>query len=235
MAEVAYSSQCKILKVDRKLGLVFGFGIICKERDDAGNLTPYFDHDRHGPEHIPDETMLEAAATFMRGSRVLGVEHEEIGAVKKAEEVPYGTVDFAFPLTESIAKSLQIQTHYTGLLIGVRPDSPETFERFASGELTGFSIAGERDEGMEQDPATGEWRNVKYRKALVPDPETIGTRLRKAGYGAQVNGRAIYVTAGYEQYQPQIGVVAVAPSGNLYYSGFGKELADVRKATEGAT
>jgi hypothetical protein len=52
-----------------------------------------------------------------------------------------GQVLFAFPLTEEIAKSLDIVTKKTGLLIGMKPDE-EMLEKFRDGTYTGFSIGG---------------------------------------------------------------------------------------------
>jgi hypothetical protein len=66
------------------------------------------------------------------------------------DQTPMGTVVFAFPLTEDIAKALEIQTKQTGLLIAMKP-SADVLEKFVDGTYTGFSIGGRRikDEEVE--------------------------------------------------------------------------------------
>ena len=116
-----------ILKVDESLGLVFGFAIVCKEDGE-----PFFDVQ---DDHIPEDGMLKAATDFMIHSRVAKEMHA-------GDQI--GDILFAFPLTTEIAAALDIVTKRTGLLIAMKPDSPEMLKRFASGELTGFSIGGKR-------------------------------------------------------------------------------------------
>ena len=116
----------KVLKVDDELGLVFGFAIVCKESGE------YY-YDLQG-DHIPEASMLEAATDFMKNGRVAKEMHEGDEA---------GTVVFAWPLTTDIAKACGIETERTGLLIGVKAEDA-MLKRFKDGELTGFSIGGER-------------------------------------------------------------------------------------------
>lgn len=129
--QAAYASgytgkRCDVVKVSEELGLVFGFAIVSKIDGE-----PYFDTQG---DHIPEQSMLEAATDFMAGvERTAGDMH------KTAD----GQVVFAFPLTEDIAKSLGIATRMTGLLIAVRP-SADVLAKFRSGEYTGFSIGGRR-------------------------------------------------------------------------------------------
>lgn len=120
-----------ILKVDDSLGLVFGFAIVCKQ-----NGEDYVDLQ---DDHIPEDVMLKAAAEFMSDSRVAADMHQwdEDGNPIKA-----GSVVFAFPLTTDIAKSLNIETKQTGLLIAMKPDSEETLKKFRDGTYKGFSIGG---------------------------------------------------------------------------------------------
>lgn len=75
--------------------------------------------------------MLEASVDFMKNSRVLGDQHE------KPEG---GSVLFAWPMTTEVAKAFGITTEKTGLMIAVKPDSPEMLAKFKAGEMTGFSI-----------------------------------------------------------------------------------------------
>jgi len=55
-----------------------------------------------------------------------------------------GSVVFAWPLTEDIAKAMGIETQKTGLMIAVKPGNPEILEKFKTGEYSGFSIGGTR-------------------------------------------------------------------------------------------
>ena len=123
--------KARIAKVDESHGLVFGYAIVCEE-DGA----PYFDNDSSGfSEHIPPETMLEAAKDFAKTARVAKEMHtgDAIGCNL-----------FLFPMTQDIAKSLDIEVKRTGLLIGMAPESPDTLAKFADGTYTGFSIGGVR-------------------------------------------------------------------------------------------
>lgn len=113
----------RIAKVDEGLGLVFGWGIVCKQ-----NGQEYFD--RQG-DHIPEDAMLEAVTDFAMSARIAGDMH-------KTED---GVVVHSFPLTEEIAKSLGIACATSGWLVAVKP-SPEVLKKFQSGEYTGFSIGG---------------------------------------------------------------------------------------------
>lgn len=173
MADTAYSFHSKITKVDATLGVVYGWAIVCKERNPrTGELEPFYDNDRDGPEHVTEEAMLKASIDFAKGARVMGIEHEEVGSVRKSDEVQYGTAVHLFALTEDIAKSMGIVTQRTGLMIGVAPDRKEDLARYAKGELTGFSIAGARVHGKRQplgadpnDPAA--WEDVNYVQAAT--------------------------------------------------------------------
>lgn len=129
MSETTYSksNDVNVAKVDESLGLVFGYAIVCKKDGEE-----YYDL---AGDHIPEQAMLKAATNFAQRDRVAKEMHEG----EKA-----GTVVFLFPLTEEVAKSLNIETSQTGLLIAMKPDSPEMLEKFRSGEYTGFSIGGRR-------------------------------------------------------------------------------------------
>jgi hypothetical protein len=139
----------QVCKVDAKLGLVFGFAIVCKidgepywdlQKDDDGN-------DR--PDHIPEDAMLKAITDFMQAERISTEMHarDSDGA-----PVPDGGIVFAFPLTTEIAKALEIESRRTGLLIGMKPSGP-VLEKYKSGEYQGFSIGGFRLEDEELDDA----------------------------------------------------------------------------------
>lgn len=121
----AKRTDVKVVKVDDSLGLVMGYAIICKEGGE-----PYFDTQG---DHITEEAMLEAAVDFMANARVAKEMHE--GDQK-------GTVIFAWPMTEEIAKAFGLQVEKTGLMIAMRPDSDEMLKKFRDGDYTGFSIGG---------------------------------------------------------------------------------------------
>lgn len=134
-----HALDARVVKVDKSLGLVFGWAIVCKQ---AGKDYYDLNIDNNGkrvPEHIPESAMLEAASSFMEHHRVAKEMHE-------GEQ--QGTVVFAFPMTTDIAKSLGIETNTTGLLIAMKPNK-EMLGRFSSGELTGFSIGGSRVKSRE--------------------------------------------------------------------------------------
>jgi hypothetical protein len=124
----------KVEKVDDGLGLVLGFAIVCKEDGED-----YYDLQG---DHIPEQSMLEAATDFMKSSRLARDMHT------KGDES--GQVVFAFPLTTEIAEALGIVTKKTGLIIAMQPDE-EMLAKFKDGTYTGFSIGGRRVEDEEVD------------------------------------------------------------------------------------
>lgn len=136
-----FSSTVDFLKVDEELGLILGFAIVCTEDGE-----PYFDLGSVDPvtgvrtrDHIPDDAMLRKATNFMKNARVACDMHTRDA---EGNVVPDGSVVFAFPLTAEIAKSLDITTQRTGLLVAVAPDNPETLAKARRGEYRGFSIGG---------------------------------------------------------------------------------------------
>jgi len=131
MKKEAFQVSTEILKVDKSLGLVMGWAIVCKKDGED-----YYDVQG---DHIPEESMLEASTEFMLNSRVAKDMH------KKDGELP-GSIVFAFPMTSDVAKSFGLDLKQTGLMIAMKPDSDEILEKFASGEYTGFSIGGSRIE-----------------------------------------------------------------------------------------
>jgi hypothetical protein len=127
----AFKIDTNICKVDDELGLVLGWAIICKQDGEE-----YFDLQG---DHIPEYAMLKATTDFMLNSRMAKDMH------KQGEEgVLPGSIVFAFPLTTEIAKSFNLETNQTGLMIAMKPDSDEILEKFRTGEYTGFSIGGSR-------------------------------------------------------------------------------------------
>lgn len=133
-------TKSAVLKVDDGLGLIFGWTIVCKQ-DGAD----YFD--KQG-DHIPEDAMLEAAADFMLNSRAGGEMHARTA---DGEVVKAGTVVFAWPMTQEVAKALNITTPTTGLLVAIRPDDNSALVKARNGEYRGFSIGGSRIEDEEVD------------------------------------------------------------------------------------
>jgi hypothetical protein len=125
-------SDATVVKVNAKLGLVFGYAVVCKVEGED-----FYDHHQ---DHIPEESMLKAAVGFMKSDRVSGDMH-----ARDADDQPVqdGNVVFAFPMTQEIADSLGIVVKQTGLLVAMQP-SPSVLKKFESGEYTGFSIGGRR-------------------------------------------------------------------------------------------
>ena len=134
---VEFRTDVQILKVSTELGLIFGWAMICKVRDEHDNLVPYNDTD---DEQFDEQGMLEAVTEFAMTKRVACDMHARD---EDGQPVQDGGVIHHFPLTEEIAKALGIITPVTGLLTALRPDNPETLEKARTGEYTGFSIGGE--------------------------------------------------------------------------------------------
>lgn len=127
--EDAFQLDVVVQKVDRDLGIVFGYAIVCKiDGEDY--------YDTQG-DHITEQAMLEATADFMEGERVAKVMHEG----GQAGQVVYG-----YPITTEIAKALDFDVKKTGFIVGMKPDSEEVLNKFATGEFRGFSIGGRRVE-----------------------------------------------------------------------------------------
>jgi cation transport regulator ChaB len=126
------AADVTLLKYDSKLGLVFGWAIICKT-----NGVDYYDLQG---DHIPEDAMLEASADFMAGDRTMKLMHK--GKSR-------GTVLFAWPLTAETAKAMGVRTNTTGLMIAVKPEGTKIIDAIEAGELTGFSIGGYRIDDEE--------------------------------------------------------------------------------------
>lgn len=126
-----FDTEATVFKVDDSLGLVFGWAIVCNK-----NGEPYFDSQS---DHIPEDSMLHAAADFMKNSRVAKDMHQ-------GDEI--GLVVFAWPMTADIAKAMGMQTDTTGLMIAMLPP-PDILQKFKDGDYTGFSIGGFRVEDEE--------------------------------------------------------------------------------------
>lgn len=125
---IEFEQGAKVIKVDETHGLVLGWAIISKLDGED-----YFDLQG---DHIPEDAMFAASVDFMANSRVSKEMHQ--GG-------PDGTVLFAFPMTEEVAKAFGLETKTTGLMVALRP-SPDVLAKFKDGTYTGFSIGGRRIE-----------------------------------------------------------------------------------------
>lgn len=128
------SSQNQVLKatackVDATLGLVFGWGIICAEKNAAGEFEDHYDLQG---DHIPEPVMVEATSDFMLNGREAHDMHtgKHIGAIVHS-----------FPLTKDIADAMDIVTAKTGWMVAMKPEAG-VLAKFQSGEYRGFSIGG---------------------------------------------------------------------------------------------
>jgi len=130
-SEIPARARGLVCKVNDALGVVFGYGIVCKTE---GN---YY-YDLQG-DHIPEDEMLKAVIDFMKRVPTAKVMHE-------GDEV--GRVLLSMPLTTEIAASFGLATTKTGWLVGWMPYDKQLIKRFQPGpageppELTGFSIGG---------------------------------------------------------------------------------------------
>lgn len=125
MSGIIEKSAYDVVKVDDALGLVFGWGIVCKV-----NGEDYYDlHE----DHIPEDVMTKGVSEFMMDCRMAGDMHVEMNK---------GTIVHSFPLTTDIAKAMGIQTEKTGWMIAMAPSDPAILKKFADGTYKGFSIGG---------------------------------------------------------------------------------------------
>jgi hypothetical protein len=120
--------------VDAEHGLVFGFAIVSKV-----NGEDFYDSQRDPvsgeprADHIPEESMVDAALDFAKSARLAKQMHEGDAD---------GMVPFLMPITKAVRDYI-VANDFTGLFIGMHP-SPEGLEKFKKGDYRGFSIGGNR-------------------------------------------------------------------------------------------
>ena len=119
----------KFFKYDEDNKIVFGYAIISKV-----DGVEYVD--KQG-DHIPEDSIIDATRDFMDNNREGHIMH----AGQKV-----GKVLYSFPLTEEIAKSLDIEAKTYGFLIGMRVDNKEVMKSVIEGDTASFSIGGYVDE-----------------------------------------------------------------------------------------
>ena len=134
-----FDFRSEIVKADTALGLVFGWGIVCKQSGEE-----YFDTQG---DCVPEDAMLEATTDFMKSARVAGEMHARTA---NGDVVKAGTVVHSMPLSQEVADIYKVQTEQTGWMVAVAP-YPGMLAKFQSGEFTGFSVGGRRilDEVVE--------------------------------------------------------------------------------------
>lgn len=152
-------AEVTVCKVDSKLGLVFGYAIVCKQRNADGVLEDYYDSGSTDDtdnttysDHITEEAMLAGVTEFMKSARVATDMHERqldengeqvLDANKRAIPVKSGTVVHSMPLTTSLCEWLGIAdvVKMTGWIVAMQPEA-EMLKRFEDGTLKQFSIGG---------------------------------------------------------------------------------------------
>lgn len=112
-------------KLDAEKRILYGYAIVSKEADGSSYI------DLQG-DHISEQAMYDAAIDFMKTARIAQDSHT-------GTEI--GNVLFAIPVTEDIAKAMDIVTKKRGLFIGMEV-SQEVADLYISGEYEGFSIGG---------------------------------------------------------------------------------------------
>lgn len=161
MGAQTITSTTDLLKVDDGLGVVFGYAIVCREKNDKGEWEDHFDTQGH---HIPEAEMLKASVEFAQGSaaeRAVVVAKALVKALGEGEQPSNTTlvklakaaskdmhegddiqdVIQMFPVTEELAKALDWDIKKTGLVIALKPTA-EVLQMYKSGERTGFSMGG---------------------------------------------------------------------------------------------
>lgn len=121
----AFEMRARVSKLDDSLGLVFGYAFSSSL---DGGKTPHVDYQ----DDAIDPDFLKTVTEFIEAGGKTDVNHNF------ADD---GKIVFAWPLTPEINEAMGIKSDVVGLAVAVKP-SPETYKRFQSGELTGFSIAG---------------------------------------------------------------------------------------------
>jgi hypothetical protein len=121
--------KATVAKVDSTLGLVFGWGIVCCEKNAAGEFVDHFDLQG---DHIPESVMVDATSDFMLNGRSAHDMHTGDA---------HGVIVHSFPLTQDIAAALELETKKTGWMVAMKPD-PAILKLYQSGERQGFSIGG---------------------------------------------------------------------------------------------
>ncbi len=124
-ADDVFELRAKVAKTDDALGLVFGYAFSTSL---DGGKTPHVDCQ----EDAIDPDFLKTVTEFIEAGGKTDVNHDFESD---------GKIVYAWPLLPEINAAMGIKSEKMGLAVAVKP-SADTYKRFKSGELTGFSIAG---------------------------------------------------------------------------------------------
>lgn len=121
--EIEFSAR--VSKLNDELGLVFGHAFSSSL---DGGATLHVDYQ----EDAIDPDFIKTAMEFMEAGGPTDVNHDC---------APDGRIVFAWPLVPEVNAAMGIKSDVIGLAIAVKP-SAETYAKFKSGELAGFSLYG---------------------------------------------------------------------------------------------
>lgn len=133
MVEQLISSTTDLLKVDDALGVVYGYAIVCCEKNAEGVWEDHYDTQGH---HIPEDEMLRASVEFAQTQAVAKAASKDMHEGDDIQEVVQ-----MLPVTQELAKALGWEVQKTGLVIALKPTA-EVLEMYKNGDRTGFSIGG---------------------------------------------------------------------------------------------
>lgn len=122
-----YTITCKVGKLDEALGVVFGYAFATTL--DGGKSAHV---DLQDDAIVGGDELIKVALGFVEAGALSDVMHSEN---------PDGYCPFVMPLNAETKKAFKLSGDVEGVAIGMKP-SAETFKRFVSGELQGFSIGG---------------------------------------------------------------------------------------------
>ena len=142
----ASSAASRITKIDEEQRLVYGWALVTDEHDQP--LVDLQD------DVVSVDDIRETAHEFIKGKRVLGRMHRQMGVGELVESVV---------LSKDLQQALGIALGIEGWFVGVKVHDDDTWQRVRKGELSMFSIGG-----------TGERTPLTKRRAPVP---VIGERV----------------------------------------------------------
>ncbi len=122
-----YTITCKVGKLDETLGVVFGYAFASTL--DGGKSAHV---DLQDDAIVGGDELIKVALGFVEAGAQSDVMHSESRD---------GYCPFVMPLNAETKAAFKLSGGVEGVAIGMKP-SPETFKRFVSGELQGFSIGG---------------------------------------------------------------------------------------------
>lgn len=120
----AFKAEC----MDTPMRLVCGWAMVATEKASQAN-DPYMDTQNT---YIPQNVIMHSAYDFMLHSRKSDDMHDESQV---------GTVVFAWPFLDGYIAPFAVPGEKRGFAIGVTFNQ-RTFDKFAIGEYTGFSVGG---------------------------------------------------------------------------------------------